>query len=156
MDGFRSDLKSEHLWYISPTCIYLIYLTCISPTFRVLPELNLSNLRLEIGAQLDSTESEEGSMESPRSSQSQIPANFIFVKNVGRHFTMVSSNISICITVSIGWFQLPQQLYWTDALCPSTTHLIFLAKSARYSSPHLCHLHLQINCIINHNLDLNL
>ena len=62
----------------------------ISPTCRVLPELNLSNLRLEIGAQLEPTESEEGSVESPRSSLSQIPPNFTFVKIVGRHFTMVS------------------------------------------------------------------
>ena len=42
---------------------------------RVLPELNISNLRIEIEAQLDNHD---------------VPDNFIFIRNVGRHFAMVS------------------------------------------------------------------
>ena len=42
---------------------------------RVLPELNISNLRMEIEAQLDNHD---------------VPDNFIFIRNVGRHFAMVS------------------------------------------------------------------
>ena len=45
----------------------------------MLPELNISNLRLEIEAQLDHQEC-------------PVPENYIFVRNVGRHFAMVSIN----------------------------------------------------------------
>ena len=45
--------------------------------FRVLPELNISNLRLEIEAQLDHQEC-------------PVPESYIFIRNVGRHFAMVS------------------------------------------------------------------
>jgi len=45
---------------------------------RVLPELNISNLRLEIEAQLDHQEC-------------PVPESYIFIRNVGRHFAMVKS-----------------------------------------------------------------
>ena len=44
---------------------------------RVLPELNISNLRTEIEAQLDNQEF-------------PVPQEYIFIRNVGRHFAMVS------------------------------------------------------------------
>ena len=47
--------------------------------FRVLPELNISNLRLEIEAQLDHQEC-------------PVPESYIFIRNVGRHFAMVRMN----------------------------------------------------------------
>lgn len=45
----------------------------------MLPELNLSNLRLELDLQLE----QEGRVGS-------VPSDFLFVRNVGRHFTVVS------------------------------------------------------------------
>ena len=52
--------------------------THCNPNFspcRVLPDINLEKLRSEISRQLD---------------MSEIPQSFIFLKNVGRHFAMVS------------------------------------------------------------------
>ena len=43
----------------------------------MLPELNISNLRTEIEAQLDNQEF-------------PVPQGYIFIRNVGRHFAMVS------------------------------------------------------------------
>ena len=55
------------------------YLLIFEMFLRVLPELNISNLRLEIEAQLDHQEC-------------PVPESYIFVRNVGRHFAMVSIN----------------------------------------------------------------
>ena len=43
----------------------------------MLPKLNISNLRTEIEAQLDNQEF-------------PVPQEYIFIRNVGRHFAMVS------------------------------------------------------------------
>ena len=44
--------------------------------FRVIPELNIANLRSEIESQLSNQES-------------PLPHSYIFIRNVGRHFTTV-------------------------------------------------------------------
>ena len=44
--------------------------------YRVIPELNISNLRLEIETQLDHQDT-------------PLPENYIFIRNVGRHFATV-------------------------------------------------------------------
>ena len=51
---------------------------------RVLPELNIANLRLEIEAQLDQSGMAQDE-------DTHVPKNFIFIRNVGRHFAMVST-----------------------------------------------------------------
>ena len=51
----------------------------INEMSRVIPELNISNLRLEIEAQLDNSEF-------------PLPESYTFIRNVGRHFALVSTN----------------------------------------------------------------
>ena len=46
--------------------------------YRVIPELNIANLRLELESQLEQEQ------------DSPLPPTYIFIRNVGRHFTTVS------------------------------------------------------------------
>ena len=57
---------------------------------RVLPELNIANLRLEIDAQLD-----QPGLADDDDDDNHVPKNFIFIRNVGRHFAMVSTSYFI-------------------------------------------------------------
>ena len=61
-------LKEPHIVICRAICIehFLI--------FRVLPELNISQLRTEISSQLDAD---------------KLPLHYVFVRGVGRHFTEV-------------------------------------------------------------------
>ena len=53
----------------------------------MLPELNIANLRLEIEAQLD-----QPGLADDDDDDNHVPKNFTFIRNVGRHFAMVSTS----------------------------------------------------------------
>lgn len=57
----------------------VIYCTVSYLYYRVIPELNISNLRLEIETQLDHQDT-------------PLPENYIFIRNVGRHFATVRTS----------------------------------------------------------------